>query len=818
MVHLSPHGQAGAPPKARRARTAPTWLIGALTAAVVLALCPVSATAATAEPTAADATDRAGGLPPDIPAAATAPEPSLPRAEGWPFSEQFPRTSGTGRYDAGTFLWTDWLYDDMGRGDFTYASPEAGANGADVFRAAIAGDATHTYWRVDWNTLLDSDVPVATWAFDTDADATTGATSWPADAGVVSPGIEAAMIVSSRGAWLIDATSGARTDLTASGATVTVDESSRSFVVAVPRALMTAEDEWTVRLAAGVANASGDGFAPAPEAGDGSRVYNAVFRDRDDEPFLAGGWTDSSTRWNNGGQSAALTVGDVSDFAVELDWSRIAQRASTAEPAPTGYSTRWYVSSLDLGQGLDAQARDTYGPALRGPSFYGRVQPYTVYVPTGYQPGTPAPLTLLLHAGDRNHNGFGGVTQDDVYGPMCEDRGSICVTPLGRGNTTWYINEGELDVWEAWGSVARAYTLDPDRTVIGGWSMGGVGATRIAANHPDLFAAAVIVSGAGYYDTQGRRDQEGDESRTENLRNLVTFMDSGSADVALNNTRRWDAAADAAGIRYRANYYEGATHGELGESLGWSDAAAYVEQHPERTHAPAQVTFRWEPGDARPDLGITVDRAYWLTDMAVRDASARWSRVAATSHALTTTSTEAVLTDQMQVIDGRNVQVRDQAWAPTGEQDPRNALDLSTENVAKLRVDLDRAGLDPTEPAELSLTADGKVTLQLTRHGATRVAHVSAGTHLLASPDAPVDVTAQRIGRGAVRIKWKAPASDLPLDRYIVRDSSGDVVCETRATTCRLDAGRGAQAFTVSAVSILGESEPATSSWRGGRH
>lgn len=804
MIHLSHRW--GMPGRAGRGRLAPAGAVGAIAAGVVLALCPAAATTATVQPSAAAAADRASGLPSGIPEAATAAEPELPRAEGWPFSEQFPRTSGTGRYDAGAFLWTDWLYDDMGRGDFTYASTDAGANGADVFRAAIAADATHTYWRVDWNTLIDPGIPVATWAFDTDADAATGGDSWPADAGVASPGIDAAMVVSSRGAWLVDAVSGARTDLTASGATVTVDEAARSFVVAVPRTLMAADDTWTVRLAAGLANASGDGFAPAPQATDGSRVYNAVFRDRDDEPFLTGGWTDSSTRWNNGAQSAALTAGDISDFAVELDWSLIAERASTEEPAPTGYSTRWYVSSVDLGQGLDPQARLSYGPALRGPSFFGRVQPYTVYVPTGYDAGEPAPLTLLLHSGDRNHNGFGSVTQEDVYGPMCEDRGSICVTPLGRGNTTWYINEGELDVWEVWGDVARTYTLDPDRTVIGGWSMGAVGATRIATNHPDLFAATVIVSGAGYYDTQGRRDQAGDERRMENLGNLVTFMDSGSRDVALNNTRRWDAAADAADVRYRANYYENADHGQLGEWLGWSDAAEYVEQHPERELSPAHVAFRWEPGDARPDLGITVDRAYWLTGLAVRDEAARWSRVEATSHALATTSTEAVLTDEVEIIDGRNVQVRDQAWVPTGEQEPRNALDLSTENVAKLRVDLDRAGLDPATPAELTVTADGKVTIQLTRDGATRVVHVSAGTHRLAGPEAPADATAVAAGNG-VRITWNASASDVALDGYIVRDASGEVVCETRATTCRV-AGDG-EGYTVTAVSILGPSEAA---------
>ena len=169
----------------------------------------------------------------------------------------------------------------------------------------------------------------------------------------------------------------------------------------------------------------------------------------------------------------------------------------------------------------------------------------------------------------------------------------------------------------------------------------------------------------------------------------------------------------------------------------------------------------------------------------------------------------------MQVIDGRNVQVRDQAWVPTGEQEPRNALDLSTENVAKLRVELDRAGLDPTAPAELNVTADGKVTIQLTRDDAkTRVAQVSAGTHLLTGPEAPADVTAAVAGR-TVRVTWTKAASDLPLDGYIVRDASGEVVCETRATTCRLRGDRHDESgeYTVTAVSILGPSEPAPASW-----
>jgi hypothetical protein len=129
----------------------------------------IPAGAATPDPTRAQE-----GLPPGMPEAALAAEPSLPTADGWTFSEDYSRISGTSRLDTGALLWTDWLYDDTGAGAYTYTAPEAAANGADVFRAAVAVDAEHSYWRVDWNTLVDPTVPVAAWTFDTDADTATG--------------------------------------------------------------------------------------------------------------------------------------------------------------------------------------------------------------------------------------------------------------------------------------------------------------------------------------------------------------------------------------------------------------------------------------------------------------------------------------------------------------------------------------------------------------------------------------------------------------------------------------------------------------------
>lgn len=749
------------------------------------------------------------GMPDGVPAAAAAPEPALPVPQGWDFSEDFPRTSGTGRLVDGALLWSDWLYDDTGAGDYTYNAAGAASNGADIFRAGVAIDEDNTYWRIDWNTLVDADVPIAAWTFDTDSDAGTGVAEWPADAGVTSPGIDSALMVSSRGAWAIDLTTGERENVDSVGGDVTLDMDAKSFVVRVPRNVLPVDEIWNIRLAAGVADADGSGFAAPPESADGTRVYNAGFRDMADEPPVVDGNADASSQWNNGRQSQRLTEGDMSDFVIAVNWDDLLAGATTPEAMPTGYSTRWFVSSVEIAQGFAEGARRSPGPAVLPATFWGRVQPYTVYVPTAYTPQTPAPLTILLHGGDSNHNGFIGDRKDDVYLPMCEERGSICVTPLGRGLSSWYINDSELDVWEAWNRVAAAYSLDSEGTVIGGFSMGGVGATHFLTNHPDLFAGAAIVSGAGYYNASEQRDREGAELRVENLSSVRTYMESGSEDIALANTEHWDRTAHDAGIPYRAHYYDGADHGMLGSWLGWSDAAEYLKDAPDRVTNPSTVTFRWEPGDERPDLGMPVNRSYWLSGLEPRDDDARWSRVTATSHALQTTSFEPLLTDEIQVIDDREVRVRDQRLNAVGAVAPYNAITLEAENSRTMTVDLDAAELDATTAGDLRVHTDGELALELSRAGEQATIVLPAGENRVASPTAPGSVTA--FAAGATRhIRWAASESGLPTT-YTVRDPSGNILCETTDLRCLVidRAGKPPKTVTVTASNIVGTSDGA---------
>ncbi len=136
------------------------------------------------------------GMPEGVPPAARRPEPQLPTPAGWPFGEEFPRTCGAGRLAGGALFWTDFLYDDHGatglpvgmlkfqappRGTYIYPTGPASNNGADIFRAAVGLTDTDTWWRVDWNTLLDASVPIALFTFATGRGA--AAEAWPAGAG-----------------------------------------------------------------------------------------------------------------------------------------------------------------------------------------------------------------------------------------------------------------------------------------------------------------------------------------------------------------------------------------------------------------------------------------------------------------------------------------------------------------------------------------------------------------------------------------------------------------------------------------------------------
>ncbi|KUI25548.1 peptidase [Mycobacterium sp. IS-1742] len=682
------------------------------------------------------------GMPEGVPPAALQREPVLPVPSGWPFGEEFPRTCGTGRFAGGALFWTDFLYDDHGasgipvsvptggappRGTYVYPDGAAARNGADIFRVGIGLTATDTWWRIDWNTLLDSSIPIGLFTFDTDRGTASdtdrsavASNEWPANAGVRSTGIDLALLISGAGAWLIDLTTGTRTAVEHR-----VDTESRSFLATVPRALVAPTGTWTVRLAAGLADEAGDGFAEVPfvrgAAPGQPNVYNLAFRTREQEKVHLNFWSDQA-------QADALDDGDVSQFALAVPWDHLADRRTDPEPVVTGTSTRWYVSSAELGQGVGpGNILDT------APQFLGRVQPYSVCVPATYAPGRKLPLTLLLHSLALGQNQYAAFDPKLLH-EVCDGRNSIVVTPLARGPACWYFDEGELDVWEVFARVVEQLGADPNRTVISGYSMGGYGTYKLGLSYPEVFAQAVVLAGPptcgvrlvrgveapADFDPTSHCAREGDTFRLlENARWLPFVIAHGGLDqfVPFPGVAQQVLELDELGYRYRFAAYPVEDHVAFLLKDDFDDPIAHMKTDL-RQADPGHITFSWYPQLVREDLGIGPHRVWWVSELRaaedVEKVRGRVAKVDARSYARP---------DRRRTIDRRGGVIPDfdptpgvfteMTWELGDEVDPMPWLTLKLTGVAGCAVDVVRAGLASLPHSTITVFTDHPVRVRL---------------------------------------------------------------------------------------------------------
>jgi pimeloyl-ACP methyl ester carboxylesterase len=671
------------------------------------------------------------------------------------------------------------------QGDYVYPSGPADNNGTDIFRAGVGVKSAYTYWRIDWVTLASVKVPIAEWTFDTDNNAATGSAAWPAGAGVSSPGIDQALVVSGRGAWLVNPRTGARTNVITHGGALTVDRSARSFIVAVPRSLLPVSGTWRVRLGAGLADATGQSFAP-PYAGNSStssttaeRVYNITFRTSVQEPPV---YTDGSTDaliaaaqarlagtpvgaalgldgiarsvtgnfWMEDDQADTLAGGDVSKFSQLIDWPALEAAAATPVPQPTGYSTRWYVSRLKLGAG---QLTNDGPEGNFKPTLLDRVQPYAVYVPTTYRPGSPTRLTWILHSLEVNYNQYGALDPQLIQ-QLCQKRGSICATTEGYGPAGWYYNEAETDFWQVWRSLGDSFTLDVKRTVISGYSMGGWASYKVAFEHPDAFAGALVLDGpvvcgvqvfpglSGPAANDPKCAQDGQSQPfVANARWIPYVIDQTYADELVPTTGviAQAQAFDSLGQRYNLFIHTGGDHLAFATEDKFSDVVAALGS-PVRTVNPGTFTYDWYPSLTSPALGIGATGDYWVGGLSARDNA---PGTMATIHADDGALPDPAVTVKRfgpslvtQPLPGTNSGL---TWT-LGQRPPaRRHMTLTLGDVAGLTVDAGAARL-PT--GTMTVTTDGGTRLAL--------AHLPAGTTI--SENGRRVATASATGLAAVTL------------------------------------------------------------------
>ena len=145
---------------------------------------------------------------------------------------------------------------------------------------------------------------------------------------------------------------------------------------------------------------------------------------------------------------------------------------------PTGVPTKGPInrilsSRFSNGQGVqyvDAGCGDADGCPGQ---YLGQLQPYSIYVPNQQAPPRGRGLTLLLHSLGGSFNQMHGTKNQSQFGER--GKGHIVITPESRGPDGWYYGLAGAEVFEVWADVARRYRLDPAKTAVTGYSMGGYG-------------------------------------------------------------------------------------------------------------------------------------------------------------------------------------------------------------------------------------------------------------------------------------------------------------------------------------------------------
>jgi poly(3-hydroxybutyrate) depolymerase len=672
-----------------------------------------------------------------------------------PFTAAPLLVSGTDAYRAGEYLYQDYLFDDRGAdtvpgpgtrtdngrngagptaGDVQYPTADRyGSNAADIVEFRIKPTADAIVYRVTLNTARVADAAVVGIGIDTDRSGGTPV-AWPYGAGVSSPGLDRFIT-----AW---GTGGSITSFPGGGATslpdgsVSMDLERNQMTITVPRSFMDPGGA-TWRYFAGAGLWDGSGWKPVPPgvqptaetaasgspATDASAVYNLAFRF--DEPVGA-----PKGNWFEDAQSAALAARDGGRFHEDVDFAALAGGQDRWLHAPGRVQARIFASQFQPYEGVQQQF----------PGYGTRLQPYVLVVP----PGDPRALTLALHAGVSSYTQY-AVNDPNLYRELGDDRHSLVLTPFGRAPDTTYTGLGEADVFEAWADVARNFDLDPARTSLFGYSMGGYGAYRLAVHNPDLFAR--VVTAVGLPANQGWAppappEPGGQVSNTnqllDNLR-WTPIMQWAQAVDELNPYTGAHAQQDrlsALGYRSRFWTFTSGEHFTLALEDEWAGARdwlgdARVEDQPDR------VDYAFMPQADSPEFGLRADHAYWVYDLRarVRDgdpqtAPAR-AQISARSLAFGRGSPTTVDVNEPGATAGPPTPtlIEGVDWTAIPSVRARNALQVQLANIADASIDGVAARLDGARWLEVNLASDGAGQLRLTLSlpAGTRVKLVSGG-------------------------------------------------------------------------------------------
>jgi pimeloyl-ACP methyl ester carboxylesterase len=671
--------------------------------------------------------------------------------------------SGASAYRDGEYLYQGFLYDDHGAtgqlrdpgdkfwssqafsrqdGSYTYPTSAAYAgNAANLIELRVTPLANATAFRLTLNTLIDPNLVGATIAIGSSP----VARQFPYGANASAP---ARLFLTWHGysADIRDAATGKAAPV---APRVTVDLTRHQIKLVVPHG------DWNpggseVRLAAGVGlwDTANDRYLLPQQLADATHpggagvlahptaFFDVAFRHHEPMPNpaqIAQTEADSPSWWRDEQQGESLARNDLSPFYDEVDFGKLLRGVNDDMPGQpqgvpqTGPMDRILASHFSDGQGVDFS--QTCGTTICHGELRGNLQPYAIYIPRKPAPPGGYGLTLLLHSLDSNYNQFLSNNNQRLFGER--GAGSIVITPEGRGPDGWYYDCAGADTFEVWADVARHYRLDPSRTVITGYSMGGYATWKFASQYPDLFAAAQPTVGPTVLGTEytGLTPPTAGEStntihQLASLRNIPFLIWVASSDEivptagTITNARQMDAL----GYRYEYDAFAPAEHLTLAVNDQFAPAASFLDDTTVNLDPP-HVTYAYNPTMDFPADGTTAGHAYWLSGITLRDTSGDppIGTVDVRSHGFgvgdalpspTTATPGALPPGNLGVLSYAGTK---KTWGPAPAEPIADELDIGATNVKALTIDPTRAQADCN--ARLNVTTDGPLAVTLTGCG-----------------------------------------------------------------------------------------------------
>ncbi|HEV7677859.1 MAG TPA: hypothetical protein VGQ42_04775 [Candidatus Dormibacteraeota bacterium] len=663
------------------------------------------------------------------------------------------RVSGAHAYVDGEFLYQDFLYDDSGAngriadpndkrpsndtfsgrtGTYSYpADARYMGNAADLVELRLKPMASGTAFRITLTELKDPSLVAATIGIGTPSSASH---AFPYGANVNGPADHFLSV------------HGGSADYDGAAVPVSFDQKRAQITLTLPHALWN-PGRSVARLTAGAGlwdsttktylkpsqqssatTPGGSGILTTPAA-----FFNVAFREAETHASTPHPTSPVpptvSCAWRECLQAAALAGNDIGSLHDDVDFAKLAEDVTDRSGVPTtGSIDRILSSHWDFGGGVTyAGASNQVSPAGYKGEYQGQLQPYNLYIPKNFQRDTAYPLTLLLHSLSANYNQYMDSNNQTGFGERV--KGSIVATAEGRGPDGWYYDSAEADTFEMWADVAGHYRLDPTRTTLTGYSMGGYATYKLGTRYPDLFARDFVTVGPpadgiwtgppGVVPATG-----GDQTNTyfmlESLRWTPILIWHGTNDelVPADGPQLVAKRLDDLKYRYEIDTFPGYDHFAFAIADNYTWPTTFLGDSTV-VRNPPRISYAVNPTMDFAGVGVVADHAYWLSGLRVRDTSTptkALGKVDVTSEAYCTGDAPASGTQVGAGVAATPYVSRSQTWGAAPAAPCADTLDITATNVSRIVVDAVRARVDCN------------VAINLTSDGPTEVVVVNAGS------------------------------------------------------------------------------------------